>query len=395
MLIGCVVITAALPLATPPASSQSDAASPMTTPPAVTAGIVLPATAGRTLGIPEPLSVVLVEATTGQLLVEQAAAVRRPIASAIKLLTALVVVDALPAGAAVTVGEEVRGIEGSSYGLRPGETRSVEDLLAGLLLRSGNDAAVALAVAVSGSEEAFVGRMAGRLAGLGIDARPGSASGLDDADALSALELATVARAALTEPRIRDLVGRTVIELPSGVAVENRNAYLDDDPTATGLKTGFTSAAGFTLAASAERDGRPLIAVVLGAADDDERRAVARRLLEHGYASTTPARFSASLGLRTASGPVELRVDLGMLTVPEGADLRIGWPDRTRPTDTTVRVPLLLGDQLLGDVPVVRSDGRTSSSVTSLGRALADGAYAALRPAAIRTLAPSERTPDR
>lgn len=395
-LVALVVVLGALPVGAPGASGQSTAAPSTLSVVEDGATIALPATPARALGVPSPVSVVLVEASTGQILAAQDAETRRPIASAIKLLTALVVVDALPAGTTVTVGDEVRGIEGSSYGLRPGETRSVEDLLAGLLLRSGNDVAVALAIAVAGSEEAFVDRMADRLAVLGIDARPGSASGLEETDALTATELAVVARAALAEPRIGDLVGRTVVDLPGGVEVENRNAFLVDDPTATGLKTGFTNAAGFTLAASAEREGRPLIAVVLGAKDDQERRDVVRRLIEHGYASTTPTRVESSLGLRTTGGPVELRIDLGTLTVPVGAGLRVAWPEGIRPTDASVRVPLVVGDQDAGEVQAVRRDGRAEGPpVASLGRALADGAYAALRPGAIRTLGSSERTPDR
>lgn len=390
------MVVGVVPLGAPAASAQSDAAPSALAAVAGGAAIALPVTPGRMLGVPARVSVVLVEASTGQLLVSQDADTRRPIASAIKLLTALVVVDALPAGTTVRVGDEVRGIEGSSYGLRPGETRSVEDLLAGLLLRSGNDVAVALAIAVADSEPAFVDRMADRLAALGIDARPGSPSGLEEADALSASELAVVARAALAEPRIRDLVGRTVVDLPDGVEVENRNAFLVDDPTATGLKTGFTNAAGFTLAASAEREGRPLVAVVLGARDDQERRDVVRRLIEYGYASTTPVRTGSSLGLRSTSGPVEFRVELGTLTVPVGAGPNIAWPERIHPTDPTVRVRLHVGDQDAGEVDAIRLDGRTGAPpATDLGRALADGAYAALRPAAIRTLGSSERTSGR
>ena len=346
-------------------------------------GPAIPATAGREVGVPSGLSVALVEATTGQVLVAQDADVRRPIASAIKLLTALVVVDALPPGSVVTVGEEVRGVGGASYGLRPGDVRDVDDLLAGLLLRSGNDVAVALAVAVAGSEEAFVGRMAARLADLGIDARPASASGLEEGDALSALELASVARASLDEPRIMGLVGRPTFAVPGGPELVNRNAFLLDDPTATGLKTGFTNAAGFTLAASAERDGRTLVAVVLGARDDAERRTAARRLLEHGFASTVPTRPVATLGLRTSGGPVAFRADLGTVTLGVDDGPRFDWPLTLRPSDGDVQVGVLIDDASAGVVTAERLDGRTVDERTDLGRALVDGVYAALRPTAL------------
>lgn len=379
-----------LPVGAPGATAQSGGgiAGSAASASATGSAVVVAPTPARTLGVPSRVSVALVEATTGQVLVAQDADVRRPVASAIKLLTALVVVDALPEGSLVTVGEEVRGIEGSSYGLRPGDRRTVEDLLVGLLLRSGNDVAVALAAAVAGGEAAFVDLMSARLAALGIEARPASASGLEEEDALSAVELATVARAALAEPRIRDVVGRTVVTLPNGLEVENRNAYLLDDPSATGLKTGFTNAAGFTLAASAERDGRTLLAVVLGAADDTERRGITRRLLDHGYDATAPFRVETSLGLRTVAGPVELRVDLGSLTVPIDRPVRIAWPEGVRPSDATVTASVVVGEAPVGEVLAERSDARVDAAgATPLGRALADGVYAALRPGAIAALA--------
>jgi D-alanyl-D-alanine carboxypeptidase (penicillin-binding protein 5/6) len=332
--------------------------------PGLTAPIGAPPAGTVGLGVAESLSVVLVEAATGQVLVARDADVRRPIASAIKLVTALVVVDALPPRSLVVVGEEVRGIEGSSYGLRPGEVRSVEDLLAGR------------------SEEVFVDRMAQLLAGLGIDARPGSASGLEPTDALSALELATVARRTLQEPRLRAIVGAPILLLEEGVAVENRNLFLSDTEGATGLKTGFTSAAGHTLAASALRDGRELVAVVLGAGDDRERRVVAARLLDHGFTTTAPVRAERSITLRTTSGPVRFTAGPATLTLSEGSALSVAWPAHLRPDDDLRDVELRVDGSGAGRVDVERRDGRRVDSAPTLGRALADGAYAALRPVA-------------
>ena len=331
------------------------------------------------LGIDAALGVALVEASTGQVLVARGETVQRPVASAIKLVTALVVAEAMPTGALIAVGEEVRGVEGSSYGLRPGEVRSVDDLLAGLLLRSGNDAAVALAVAVAGTEEAFVDRMVSTLAAIGVDAQPRSSSGLDDGDALSAVELATVARAALSEPRIRGIVGLPLLVV-DGVEVENRNLFLGDTEGATGLKTGFTSAAGFTLAASARRDGRELIAVVLGANDDLERRRVAARLLDHGFLTTTPTRIERSVSLRTTAGPILFATDGTTLSIANGVAVDVGWPRTLRPDDDLSSVSLTVAGTSAGTVAVARRDGRRPDAAASIGRALADGAYAAMRP---------------
>lgn len=331
------------------------------------------------LGIEASIGVALVEASTGQVLIARGESVRRPVASAIKLVTALVATQSLPTGTAITVGEEVRGVPGASYGLRPGDVRSVDDLIAGLLLRSGNDAAVALAVAVAGTEEAFVDRMAETLAAIGIDARPGSSSGLDEADALSALELAAVARAALAEPRIRGIVGLPQLEV-DGLTIENRNLFLGDTEGATGLKTGFTSAAGFTLAASARRDGRELIAVVLGAPDDLERRRAAARLIDHGFATTTPMPVDRSVSLRTSAGPVLFATDGTTLTVADGLAVAVGWPRSLRPDDELLAVGLSVAGADAGSIAVERRDGRRVAAGPSLGRALADGAYAAMRP---------------
>jgi D-alanyl-D-alanine carboxypeptidase (penicillin-binding protein 5/6) len=335
------------------------------------------------LAVREGLSVVLVEASTGQVLVEQNADARRPVASAIKLATALTVIAHLPEGSIVRIGTEVVGIEGSSYDLRPGEVRDVDDLLAGLLLRSGNDAAVALAVAISGSEEAFIERMTDTLGSIGVTARPGSSSGLDVDDALTARELAAVSRAALAAPRLRGMLASMMHELQDGTVVENRNLFLLDMPDATGLKTGFTSAAGFTLAASARRDGRELIAVVLGAIDDLERRAVAARLLEHGFGATRPVDVERSVSLRTARGPVRFATVRSTIVVDRAADVIVEWPSTLRPEGELVTVALRAGDSEAGSIDVVRLDGRQEVAAPSIGRALADGVYAAMRPGAL------------
>jgi len=329
---------------------------------------------------PPGTSVVLVEGATGQVIAELDGDRRRPIASAIKLVTALTVIDAFPQGSVVTVGEEVIGVEGSSYGLRPGEVRSVEDLLAGLLLRSGNDVAVTLAHAVAGSEEAFAILMAGSLRDLGIDATPVSASGLQPGDALSAAELAVVSRAALAEPRIRRIAGLAELRGESGTLLQNRNLFVGQFEGATGLKTGFTSIAGYTLSASAQRDGRELIAVVLGAPDDAARRASAARLLDYGFTSTTLRSVDRSITLRTSRGPVRFGTEGVSVTVANASEIRATWAPTLRPDDTPAAVEVLVDDRPSGRAQVTRRDARDGSGGGGLGAALADGAYAAFRP---------------
>ncbi len=326
------------------------------------------------------ISLVLFEGSTGQIIAAVDGERRRPIASAIKLVTALTVVEALPAGSRIVVGEEVRGAEGSSFGLRPGEVLSVEDLLAGLLLRSGNDAALALAHAVAGSEAAFVARMAAVLKALGIDASPASASGLAEGDALSAAELALVSRVALAEPRIRDIVGLVELRSDGGTVLENRNLFIGQFFGATGLKTGFTNPAGYVLTASAQRDGRELIAVILGAPDDIARRASASRLLEYGFTATSVRTVDRSVTLRTSHGPVRFGIEGVSVTVENGSDVLAMWSRTLRPDDIPSEVEVLIGTRPSGRAQVTRRDGRDVQRGRGLGAALADGVYAGLRP---------------
>jgi D-alanyl-D-alanine carboxypeptidase len=337
------------------------------------------------------LSVLLVEGSTGQHLVAQDAGRVRPIASTIKLVTALAVVEALPPRSLVDVGEEVVGVDGAQFGLRPGERWSVEDLLAALLLRSGNEVAIALAVAVSGSEDAFLERMDQVLRGLGIeDARPESSTGLRPGDALSAEQLAVVARAALSEPRIATIVGlrrATPLGLGRERDLDNRNLLVGTYEGATGLKTGFTEAAGYTLAASARRDGRELVAIVLGAGSEQERLAIAQRLLDHGFERTEPRTLGGALELRTGSGRVLLTTPSVVVTTPLGASLRLAWPSQPRGGDVIETVTVEMERRRVGAMPVVRVDARTPRTGTaSLGQGVADGVYTALRSASLSGL---------
>ncbi len=338
--------------------------------------------AARRLGDPVGVSAVLVEARPGPVLAAADATRRRPVASTIKLVTALVAADALPPGARVAVGDEVRGVGGASAGLRPGDELDGDDLLALLLLRSGNDAAVALATAVAGDEDAFVTRMEERLAGLGIRAELASASGLDAGDRLSAEELATVGRAVLAEPRLAGPAAARELTTSDGQVRATRNLLLGALAGATGLKTGYTEAAGWSLVGSAERDGRGLVAVVLGAASDAERVALAARLLEHGYAGTVVRSTGGLLTLRTGRGSVELRAEAGVLTVPAAAELRLGWPADLDPDAVPSVVEVLVDGAPVGTATVTRTDGRAGTAGgAGLGAAAVSGAYAALRAA--------------
>lgn len=327
---------------------------------------------------------VLVEAATGQRLAERAADTSRPVASTVKLLTAWSVIQRSDLDDPVMVGEEVVGVTGSGAGVEPGEQWTVEELLDGLLSRSGNDAAEALAVHVGGTREAFLDLMEADAAALGVrDLDLKSPSGLDDTQVLSAHDLSRIALAILQDDHLPDLLDRRIVALPGQPAAETRNELLERYRGATGMKTGFTTAAGYSLVGSARRGGRDLVAVVLGAGEDPARFEAAAALLDFGYDDTVITEVATAIRFAVAGGDIALEVPPTPITVPadSAASLQLNLP--VRPPEAPVPFPILVDGEELGVVeaaPTGRPAAVTSGS-GQLGRALVDGAYAALRAA--------------
>ncbi len=235
-------------------------------------------------------SAVLADLDTGQVLFERGGGTRRPIASLTKIMTALLVLERARLGEEVVVSERAAAPDGnlgqSELGLEPGERVSVGDLLHALLLRSANDAALALAEHVAGSVERFVRLMNARARALGMRSTEfRSPSGLDDRGTSTALDLARLTRAAYRDPRFARIVAERFHEIPApggGVRrIQNRNVLLWLYPGAVGVKTGYTGAAGYCVVAAAEREGLRLVAVVLGAPTEAFSDAAA--LLDHGF----------------------------------------------------------------------------------------------------------------
>lgn len=339
-----------------------------------------PAEDARLLGVPAGVSAVLVELESGQVLAASEAEVRRPLASTVKLVTGLVVASSVAPGTEVVIGPEVVGVGGASADLRPGQVWDVDELLGALLLRSGNDAAVALAVGTAGEETAFLELMAAQLAALGIDAQLASPSGLDAGDRLSALELAEVARAVLAEPRLAGPAGLPELVLDDGTTLINRNTLLNVVPGATGLKTGYTAAAGWCLVGSAERDGRGLVAVVLGAAGEAERVALAASLLEHGFAETRRVDPSGRVTLRTGRGEVDVRAEAAVLTVPDGAPVALDWSPVRALDAVAPEIDVLVDGRPVASARTGVDDRRAiGAGAAGLGAAGASAVYAALR----------------
>ena len=234
-------------------------------------------------------SAVLVDLDSGQVLFELDRHERRPIASLTKIMTALLVVERAGLTDVVTVSEEaasgqVSGISG--LGLEPGERIRVNELLYALLLQSANDAALALAEHVSGSVDAFVDAMNARAEQLGMTRTMfASPNGLDDSGYSSAGDLVRLTRAALRSRGFASVVAtrfHTVESLDAEPRiVQNRNVLLWLYPGAIGVKTGFTSPAGFCVVAGAQRGDERLLAVVLG--EPGEPFSDAASLLNYGF----------------------------------------------------------------------------------------------------------------
>ncbi len=228
---------------------------------------------------------VLYEPSTGRVLYEKNAHTKRPMASTTKLMTALVAVERLAPDARLTASAEALAVEGTSMGLRAGDTVSRDDLLYGLLLSSGNDAANVLALSTAPTLEAFATLMNEKADALGMTASQFvTPSGLDaDGHGASAYDMALLAAAVLKDPLLASICAcrqATVTVSDRQVTLTNHNRLLSSYPDAIGMKTGYTSAAGRCLVSAAKRDGVTLIAVTLHCANDWEEHTT---LLDEGF----------------------------------------------------------------------------------------------------------------
>jgi D-alanyl-D-alanine carboxypeptidase (penicillin-binding protein 5/6) len=320
---------------------------------------------------------VLADLDTGQVLYAKGPDQERPIASVTKIMTALLVLERANLTDVVTVGEDatfppdLAGL--SALGLVEGERISVENLLYALLLQSANDAAIALADHVSGTEARFEKLMNARAAELGMThTRFRSPNGLDDRGYSSARDLATLTRATYAASPVFSRITSTEfheIPAPHGPprSIQNRNALLWLYPGAFGTKTGYTARAGFCVVAAAQRDGRRLVAVVLGS--PGEPFSEAATLLNYGFDAFTQHRFAeageAAGTVAMPGGAVSVRTAGGLdALVPTDA---IAKATRTVIVDPAAAYPPAPGEQVatlrvatpglvLGDVPLVAAD---------------------------------------
>lgn len=240
----------------------------------------------------EVASTVLMDFTTGQLLASQQPDARVEPASITKVMAAYVVFRELEAGRLkldepVRISENAwqRGLGGSRMFVKAGSSVSVEELLLGMIVQSGNDATVALAEHVAGSEEAFAGMMNAEAQRLGMTGTHFSnAPGLPGPDHYStARDIANLARAMIRDfPQYYSWYAMREFTF-NGIRQYNRNALLGRDETVDGIKTGHTSSAGYCLVSSAKRGDARLIAVVMGSKTEETRAQQSQALLNYGF----------------------------------------------------------------------------------------------------------------
>ena len=247
---------------------------------------------------------VLMEKRTGTVLFASGEDERRAPASVTKVMTLLLAAEAvervdIALEDAVTASQRAQSMGGSQIWLEAGEEMSVSELIKCVAVVSANDCAVALAEHIAGSEAAFVERMNARAAELGLqNTHFTNCTGLfDDAEHYtSALDLAVMSRELLGREWIKDYTTIWTDSVRDGeFGLANTNKLLRSLPGCTGLKTGWTTAAGYCVAASAEREGTEYIAVIMGAESSESRNADAAALIEYGFANYTlcPALDSA------------------------------------------------------------------------------------------------------
>ncbi|MBQ8269042.1 MAG: D-alanyl-D-alanine carboxypeptidase [Clostridia bacterium] len=240
-------------------------------------------------------SAVLMEATTGTILFAQNESEALPPASVTKIMTLLLVMEAIEEGRialedTVLISKNAASMGGSQVFMKEGEEFTVNELLKCCVIASANDAAVALAEYVCGSESVFISRMNEKARELGLTSTKfENATGLDDTTVThltSAKDIAVMSRALIKHEKILEYSRLWQDSIRDGAFIlTNTNRLVRFYKGCTGLKTGSTEKAGYCVSVTAERDGLSLICVVMGADSRDERNAIATSLMDYGFAN--------------------------------------------------------------------------------------------------------------
>ena len=328
-------------------------------------------------------SALLMDIATGQVLYEQNPHERLAPASVTKVMTMLLIMEAIDSGKiqwsdTVTTSEAAAAKGGSQIYLKVGETMTVVDMVKSIAVSSANDCACAMAEHLAGSEAAFVELMNQRAKELGMnDTHFVNCTGLDDDEKAkehltSAYDIALMSRELMkNHPDIKKFTTIWMDTVRDGAfGLANTNKLVRFYPGATGLKTGFTSGAGYCLSATAERDGLGLIAVVMGADSSQERFAACKSMLDYGFANYA----LVSPEMTEGTVPVKLGVSDTVKAVPaENVQLLVDKAQANQvlvkteleeqvaaPVSKGQRLGMLtvqVGDQVIKQVPMVAETG--------------------------------------
>ncbi|MBQ9132117.1 MAG: D-alanyl-D-alanine carboxypeptidase [Clostridia bacterium] len=324
-------------------------------------------------------SAVLMEATTGAVLYTQNPNQALPPASVTKIMTLLLVMEALDGGiirpeSPVTVSANAASMGGSQIYLKEGEQMSVEELLKSVVIASANDAAVALAEYLCGSVPVFVEKMNAKAKQLGMkDTFFENVTGLDDTaerHLTSAYDIALMSRELIRHEMILQYSSIWMDTIRDGAfGLTNTNRLVRFYPGCTGLKTGSTSKAGFCVSVTAEREELSLICVIMGAESRDVRNAAATQLLDWGFANYALYRSdNTELGELCVTGGTSEKCRVGCsafaCVVPKSelSDVRqeITLPESVaatvRAADRVGSIRFLAGERVLGELPIIATE---------------------------------------
>ena len=329
-------------------------------------------------------SAALMDVATGTVLYESNSHEPLAPASVTKVMTMLLIMEAVDSGKitmtdTVTASEAAAAKGGSQVYLKMGETMSVSDMLKSIAVSSANDCACAMAEHLAGSEEAFVARMNQRAAELGMkDTHFVNCTGLDDGEnaaehRTSAHDIALMSRELLkNHPNIKQFTTIWMDTIRNGTfGLSNTNKLVRFYQGATGLKTGFTSGAGYCLSATAQREGMELIAVVMGADTSANRNAACKQLLDYGFANYAlitpelpePESIAVKLG-KTETVTAVLGENGGILidkSQKASVSMELSAEESvTAPVSQGQRLGTLTvkaGEQVLREVPLVAAEG--------------------------------------
>ena len=355
--------------------------------------LVAPLAQARQMIIPAPPQLaasgyLLIDADTGKVLVEHNADEPLPPASLTKMMTSYIVSSEIDSGNMqeedlVNISVKAWKMGGSKMFIREGTRVSIKDLLRGVIIQSGNDASVALAEHVAGSEGAFVDVMNQQAALLGMNSTQfQNATGWPAEDHYTtARDLSLLAQALINDfPEHYKLYAEKYFKF-NGINQPNRNKLLFRDSSVDGLKTGHTEEAGYCLVASARKNGMRLISVVMGTRSDEARAAESQKLLAYGFRYFQTHKLY-SKGDELSSARVwagqEDEVKLGIkedlyLTIPRGAAEEL---EAKMHIDDVIKAPfaagqelgnltVVLNDETLVDVPLVAINGIEEAGLLS------------------------------